>query len=66
MPVNPMDVIRMALEREKVAFRNYTEYRADRHAAGDPGVVPVSRGRGEEAREAPRRRDREGIAPGDV
>jgi len=26
MPQNPMDVIRMALEREKVAYRNYTEY----------------------------------------
>ena len=26
MPVNPMDVIRMALEREKAAVRNYTEY----------------------------------------
>ena len=26
MPVNPMDVIRMALDREKVAVRNYTEY----------------------------------------
>jgi len=26
MPTNPMDVIRMALEREKVAYRNYTEY----------------------------------------
>jgi len=26
MPVNPMDVIRMALDREKIAYRNYTEY----------------------------------------
>jgi len=26
MPDNPLDVIRMALEREKVAVRNYTEY----------------------------------------
>jgi len=26
MPDNPMDVIRMALDREKVAYRNYTEY----------------------------------------
>ena len=26
MPVNPMDVILMALEREKVTYRNYTEY----------------------------------------
>jgi rubrerythrin len=26
MTTNPMDVIRMALEREKVAYRNYTEY----------------------------------------
>ena len=26
MPVSPMDVIRMALEREKAAYRNYTEY----------------------------------------
>ncbi len=26
MPVNPMDVIRMALEREKIAYVNYTEY----------------------------------------
>ena len=26
MPVNPMDVIRMALEREKSAYRNYSEY----------------------------------------
>jgi rubrerythrin len=26
MPTNPMDVIRMALDREKVAYRNYTEY----------------------------------------
>ncbi len=25
MATNPMDVIRMALEREKVAYRNYTE-----------------------------------------
>jgi len=26
MPVNPMNVIRMALDREKIAYRNYTEY----------------------------------------
>lgn len=26
MTTNPMDVIRMALEREKVAYRNYIEY----------------------------------------
>ena len=26
MPVNPMDVIRMALDREKAAYRSYTEY----------------------------------------
>ena len=26
MPDNPMDVIRMALDREKAAYRNYTEY----------------------------------------
>jgi rubrerythrin len=26
MTTNPMDVIRMALEREKTAYRNYTEY----------------------------------------
>ena len=26
MTVNPMDVIRMALDREKIAYRNYTEY----------------------------------------
>ncbi|MBE0605004.1 MAG: hypothetical protein IH610_01810 [Deltaproteobacteria bacterium] len=26
MPVNPMEVIRMALDREKIAYRNYTEY----------------------------------------
>ena len=26
MTANPMDVIRMALDREKMAYRNYTEY----------------------------------------
>ena len=26
MTSNPMDVIRMALEREKAAYRSYTEY----------------------------------------
>ncbi len=26
MDGNPMDVIRMALDREKTAYRNYTEY----------------------------------------
>ncbi len=26
MPDNPMDGIRMALEREKIAYVNYTEY----------------------------------------
>jgi len=26
MTTNPMEVIRMALDREKVAYRNYTEY----------------------------------------
>ncbi len=26
MTANPMDVIRMALEREKVAYRKYSEY----------------------------------------
>ena len=26
MTTNPMDVIRMALDREKVAYRSYTEY----------------------------------------
>ncbi len=26
MTVNPMDVIRMALDREKIAYRDYTEY----------------------------------------
>jgi len=26
MADNPMEVIRMALDREKVAYRNYTEY----------------------------------------
>ena len=66
MPDNPMDVIRMALDREKVAYRNYTEYARIATQPGDPGTVPLPRRGGEEAREAPLRGDREGNAPGDV
>ena len=35
MTVNPMDVIRMALDREKIAYRNYMEYARN---ASEPAI----------------------------
>jgi rubrerythrin len=35
MTTNPMDVIRMALDREKIAYRNYTEYARN---AAEPAI----------------------------